>query len=154
MCITTNCGKLLKSWEYHTTLPVFLETLYEGQEVTVTTLHGTTDGFKIGKGVWQGCILSPYLYLTYIQSESESVSCPVMSICDPMDCSPQGSSVHGILQARTYHVKCWAGWIISWNQDFWEKYQQPRICRWYRSNCGKWRVIEEELKNVLIEVKR
>ena len=51
VCITTNCGKFLKSWEYHTTLPVFLETLYEGQEVTVTTLHGTTDGFKIGKGV-------------------------------------------------------------------------------------------------------
>ena len=32
------------------------------QEATVITLHGTTDWFKIGKGVWQGCIMSPYLF--------------------------------------------------------------------------------------------
>ena len=40
------------------------------------------------------------------------------------------------------HAKCWAGWIPSWNQDCWEKYQQPRVCIWYHPN-GK---SEEELK--------
>ena len=40
---------------------------YAGQEATVRTGHGTTDWFQIGKGVCQGCILSP-CYLTYMQS--------------------------------------------------------------------------------------
>ena len=41
-----------------------------GQEVTVKTGHGTTDWFQIGKGVRQGCILSPPAYLAYMQSTS------------------------------------------------------------------------------------
>ena len=40
---------------------------YAGQEATIRTGHGTTDWFQIGKGVCQGCILSPD-YLTYMQS--------------------------------------------------------------------------------------
>ena len=36
--------------------------MYEGQEATVRTGHGTTDWFRIGKGVRQGCILSPCLF--------------------------------------------------------------------------------------------
>ena len=43
--------------------------LYVGQEATVRTGHGTTHWFQIGKGVCQGCILSP-TYLTYMQSTS------------------------------------------------------------------------------------
>ena len=39
--------------------------LFVGQEATVRTGHGTTDWFKIGKGVRQGCILSPYLLNFY-----------------------------------------------------------------------------------------
>ena len=39
-----------------------LRTLYAGQEATVRTGHGTTDWFQIGKGVHQGCILSPCLF--------------------------------------------------------------------------------------------
>ena len=39
-----------------------LRNLYAGQESTVRTGHGTTDWFKIGKGVGQGCILSPCLF--------------------------------------------------------------------------------------------
>ena len=38
------------------------EKLYAGQEATVRTRYGTTDRFKIGKGVHQGCILSPCLF--------------------------------------------------------------------------------------------
>ena len=45
-----------------------LRNLYVSQEATVRTLHGTSDWFKIGKGVQQGCIWSPYL--TYMQSPS------------------------------------------------------------------------------------
>ena len=41
--------------------------LYAGQEATVRPLHGTTDWFKIGKGVHQGCILSPCLFNLYIE---------------------------------------------------------------------------------------
>ena len=44
-----------------------LRNLYAGQEATVRTGHGTTDWFQIGKGVRQGCILSPS-YLTYTQT--------------------------------------------------------------------------------------
>ena len=39
-----------------------LRNLYAGQEATVRTKHGTTDWFQIGKGVCQGCVLSPYLF--------------------------------------------------------------------------------------------
>ena len=66
--ITTNCGKFFKRWEYQTTWPA-LEKLYAGQEGTVRSGHGTTDWFHIGKGVRQGCILSPCsfnLYAEYI----------------------------------------------------------------------------------------
>ena len=44
-----------------------LENLYAGQEATVRTGNGTTDWFQIGKGVRQGCILSPCLFNLYAQ---------------------------------------------------------------------------------------
>ena len=43
-------------------------------------------------------------------------------------------------------MKCQAGWITSWNQDCWEKYQQPQICRWYHPNSIKWRETKEPLE--------
>ena len=43
-------------------LSCLLRSLYAGQEVTVRIVHGTTDWLQIGKGVHQGCILSPYLF--------------------------------------------------------------------------------------------
>ena len=46
-------------------LTCLLRNLYEGQEATVRTGHGTTDWFQIGKGVCQGCILSPCLFNLY-----------------------------------------------------------------------------------------
>ena len=44
-----------------------LRNLYVGQEATVRTGHGTTDWFQIGKGVRQGCILSPCLFNFYAE---------------------------------------------------------------------------------------
>ena len=44
-----------------------LRNLYAGQEATVRTLYGTTDWFKIEKGVWQGCLLSPCLSNLYAE---------------------------------------------------------------------------------------
>ena len=49
----------------HLTYP--LRNLYAGQEATVRTGHGTTDWFQIGKGVCQGCILSPCLFNLYAE---------------------------------------------------------------------------------------
>ena len=48
-------------------LTCLLRNLYAGQEATVRTGHGTTDWFQIGKGVHQGCILSPCLFNFYAQ---------------------------------------------------------------------------------------
>ena len=48
-------------------LTCLLRNLYAGQEATVRTGHGTMDWFKIGKGVQQGCILSPYLFNLYAE---------------------------------------------------------------------------------------
>ena len=48
-------------------LTCLLRNLYAGQEATVRTGHGTTDWFQIGKGVCQGCILSPWLFILYAE---------------------------------------------------------------------------------------
>ena len=56
--ITTN-WKILQEMEIPDHLTCLLRNLYAGQEATVRTRNGTTDWFKIGKGVPQGCILLP-----------------------------------------------------------------------------------------------
>ena len=48
-------------------LTCLLRNLYEGQEATVRTEHGTTNWFKIGKGVHQGCKLSPCFFNLYAE---------------------------------------------------------------------------------------
>ena len=48
-------------------LTCLLRNLYEGQEATVRTGHGTTDWFQIGRRVCQGCILSPCLFNVYAE---------------------------------------------------------------------------------------
>ena len=48
-------------------LACLLRNLYTGQEATIRTGHGATDWFKIGKGVCQGCILSPFLFNFYAE---------------------------------------------------------------------------------------
>ena len=67
-CVDHNkLWKILKEMgiPHHLTCP--LRNLYEGQEATVRTGHGTTDWFPIGKGVYQGCILSRCLFNLYAE---------------------------------------------------------------------------------------
>ena len=58
-------GKILKELGTPDHLTCLLRNLYAGQEATVRTGHGTMDWFHIGKGVDQGCILSPYFFNFY-----------------------------------------------------------------------------------------
>ena len=66
MWITTN-WKILKGMGIADHLTCLLRNLYAGQEATVRTGHGATDWFQIGKGVRQGCILSPCLFNFYAE---------------------------------------------------------------------------------------
>ena len=61
MWITGN-WKILKEIGILTHSTCLLRNLHAGQQARVRTRHGTTDWFQIGKGVCQGCILSPYLF--------------------------------------------------------------------------------------------
>ena len=62
--ITTN-WKILREMGIPDHLTSLLRNLYAGQEATVRTGHGTTDWFQIGKGVCEGCILSPCLFTVH-----------------------------------------------------------------------------------------
>ena len=64
--ITRNC-KILKEMGIPDHLTCLLRNLYAGQEATVRNGHGTTDWFQIGKGICQGCILSPSLFNFYAE---------------------------------------------------------------------------------------
>ena len=90
--ITTNCGKFFKRWKPDH-LTYFLRNLYAGQEATVRTRHVATHWFQIGKGVHQGCILSPCRVCVLVTQLWPT-------LWDPMDYSPPGFFVHGIFQAR------------------------------------------------------
>ena len=59
--------KILKETGIPDYLTCLLRNLYAGQEATVRTGHGTTNWFQIGKGVCQGCILSPCLFNCYAE---------------------------------------------------------------------------------------
>jgi hypothetical protein len=59
--------KILKEMGIPDHLTCLLRNLYAGQEATVRIGHGTTDWFQIGKGVRQGCLLSPCLYNFYAE---------------------------------------------------------------------------------------
>ena len=63
--ITTNCNILRDVIPEN--LTCLLRNLYASQEATVRTSHGTTNWFEIGKGVHQGCILSPCLFNLYAE---------------------------------------------------------------------------------------
>ena len=59
--------KILKEMGIPDHLTCLLRNLYAGQEATVRTRHGAMDWFRIGKGVWEGWILSPCLFNFYVE---------------------------------------------------------------------------------------
>ena len=59
--------KILKEMGIPNHLTCLLRNLYANQEATVRIGHGTTDWFQIGKGVHQGCILSPCIFNLYTE---------------------------------------------------------------------------------------
>ena len=65
--ITTDCGKFFKRWETQTTWAASWETYMQVRKHQLEPGHGTTDWFQIGKGVRQGCILSPCLFNLYAE---------------------------------------------------------------------------------------
>ena len=67
-------------------LTCLLRNLYAGHEATVRTGHGTTDWFQIGKGVRQGCILSPCLFNFYAEYIMRNAG---------LDCSQAGIKIAG-----------------------------------------------------------
>ena len=67
-CVDRNkLWKILREMGIPDHLTCLLRNLYAGQEATVRTRHGTIDWFQIGKGVHQGCILSPCLFNLYAE---------------------------------------------------------------------------------------
>ena len=67
-CVDHNkLWKILQEMGIADDLTCLLSNLYAGKEATVRTGHGTKDGFQIGKGVHQGCILSPCLFNLYTE---------------------------------------------------------------------------------------
>ena len=67
-CVDHNkLWKILKETEIPDHLTCLLRNLSAGQEAAVRTGHGTTDWFQIGKGVRQGCTLSPCLFILYAE---------------------------------------------------------------------------------------
>ena len=89
--------KILEEMGIPDHMTCLLRNLYAGQEATDRTGHGTTDWFQIGKGVRQGCILSPCLFNLYAEYIMRNAG-------------QEGRNT-------------------SWNQDCWEKYQSPQICK-------------------------
>ena len=65
--ITTNCEKIPQEMGIPDHLTCLLRNLYAGQEATVRTEHGPTDGFQIGKGVYQGYVVSACLFNLYAE---------------------------------------------------------------------------------------
>ena len=94
-CVDHNkLWKILKEMGIPDHLTCLLRNLYAGQEATVRTGHGTADQFQIGKGVRQGCILSPCLFnlsykmLGWMKHKLESRLPGEISITSDMQMTP------------------------------------------------------------------
>ena len=71
-CVDHNCGKFFKTWEYQTTWPASWEICKQVKKQQLE-LDMETDWFQIGKGVCQGCILSPCLFNLYAEYNMQNV---------------------------------------------------------------------------------
>ena len=106
-------------------LTCLLRNLHAGQEATVRTGHGTIDWFQIGKGLRQGCILSPCLFNLYAEYIMRNIGLEEAQagikiagrnisnlryaddttlMAESEDCHPAYLTL-----CRVHHEKCWAG---------------------------------------------
>ena len=138
--ITKN-WKILKEMGIPDHLTYLLRNLHAGQEATVRTGHGTTDWFQIGKGVHQGCILSPCLFNLYAEwSEVKSLS-HVSLFATPWTVAHQAPQSMGFSRQEY-----WSGLpfpspeYIMWNA--WLDEEQARI-KIARRNINKLRYADD-----------
>ena len=124
-CVDHN--KLLKKWEYQTPLTTSWETCLQNKKQQLEPCMKQLTGSKLGKEYIKAAYCYP-AYLTSMQSTS---------------CKMPGLVTHK-LESRLL-----GDWRLrKKKKDFWEKYQPPQICRWYRSHAES-----EQLKSVLMRVK-
>ena len=88
-------------------LTCLLRSLYAGHEARVRMRHGKTDWFKIGKGIHQGCVLSPCLFNFNAEYVMRNV---------------------GLNESPSWNQDCWETEDLG-KKKFWEKYQQHQIFR-------------------------
>ena len=95
-CVDHNeLWKILKEMGIPDHLICLLRNLYAGQEATVRTGHGTTDWFQIGKGVRQGCILSPCCHMSPCHVSLSEIRELVT------DREAWCAAIHGVAKSRT-----------------------------------------------------
>ena len=94
--ITVKLWKILKEMGIPDHLTCLLRNIYASQEATVRTGHGTTDWFQTGKGVHQGCILSPCLFTLY----AEYIICTLDARLD------EAQAVIKIPGRNIYNLRC------------------------------------------------
>ena len=88
-CVDHNkLWKILQEMGIPDHLICLLRNVYAGQEATVRTGHGTTNWFQIGKGVRQGCILSPCLFNFYAEYIMRNAGLEEISITSDMQMTP------------------------------------------------------------------
>ena len=110
MWITVN-WKILKEIGLLDHFACLLRNLYAGQEATVRTGHGTINWFQIGKGVHQGCLLSPCLFNFYAEWKVK-VSQLCLTLCDPRDYSPWSHRVRHDWATELNWTSCeMLGWM-------------------------------------------
>ena len=153
-------------------LTCLLRHLYAGQEGTVRSEHGKTDGFQIAKGVRQVCISSPCLFNLYAEyimwndGPDEAQAGIKIARRNPMDCSLPGFSVHGILQARILEWvtisfsrgssrprdRTWVSRIWGRSFNLWATGKPFNNLR-YANDTTLMAESKEELKSLLMKVK-
>ena len=127
MWITINCGKFWKRG-IPDHLTCLLRNLYVGQEATVRTGHETTDWFQIGKGVHQGCILSPCLFNLYAEyiietldwkkHKLESRLLGEISITSDMQMTPPfGRKWRGTKEPLDESEREWKSWLKTQHSE-------------------------------------
>ena len=98
--------KILKEMRKTDHLTCLLRNLRAGQEAIVRTGHGTTDWFQIGKGVRQGCILSPCLFNLYAEYIKRNAGLAAITICSDFE-APKNKVWQFPLFLHLFAMKWW-----------------------------------------------